>query len=178
MKKKTVSLLVMLMLCLFACSSALAYDANTAQAWLAQFAQALSSISPVNDPSATTDPARGGAVLLAYDFGTVLAEQMIPKAEDIKEIEIRSGQVTDCRGVRVGMGLGSGLSEDDYRTAISCGIRKINYYTYQALAGGRGIYDAVAQYPQGLYFHDAAMAAMKSMREDVTSILRTFGGDV
>lgn len=110
MKKKTVSLLVTLMLCLSACSSALAYDANTAQAWLSQFAQAIGSMSPVNDPSATTDPARGGSVLLAYDFGIVLAEQMIPNAEDIMEIEIRNGQVTDCRGVRVGMGLSSVLS--------------------------------------------------------------------
>ena len=71
---------------------------------------------------------------------------------------------------------GSGLSDEDYRMAIACGIRKINYYTYESLAGGRGIYQAVADHPQNLYFHDAAMAATKAMREDVLRILRIFGG--
>ena len=91
--------------------------------------------------------------------------------DDIRRVREATG------GLPLVMHGGSGLSADDYRTAIACGIRKVNYYTYQALAGGRGVYEAVKAYPENLYFHDTAMAAMKSMREDVTSILRTFGGD-
>lgn len=109
MKKKTVGLLTALMLCLMTNACALAYDANIAGGWLDQFAQALGSLTPVNDPSATTDPARSGQFLLAYDFGTVLSSAVNPLAEDMIEIEIRTGQVTDCRGVRVGMGIESTL---------------------------------------------------------------------
>jgi len=109
MKKKTVGVLAALMLCMITNVCALAYDASIAGAWLEQFAQALGSLSPVNDPRATTDPARSGQILLAYEFGTVLANRENPMAEDILEIEVRTSQVTDCRGVRVGMGLESAL---------------------------------------------------------------------
>jgi len=34
---------------------------------------------------------------------------------------------------------GSGLSDEEYRTAIHNGICKINYYTYLSLAGGKGV---------------------------------------
>ena len=110
MKKKTVGLLTSLLLCLVTNACALAYDANIAGVWLNQFAAALGGLTPVNDPQATTDPARGGQVLLAYDFGTVLANRENPQAEDILEIEVRNSQVTDCRGVRVGMDLTSTLN--------------------------------------------------------------------
>ena len=116
-----------------------------------------------------------GVDALAISFGTVHG---VYKAKPKLNFDIirRVREATD--GLPLVMHGGSGLTDEDYRTAIACGIRKINYYTYQALAGGRGIYDAVAQYPQGLYFHDAAMSAMAAMREDVTNILRAFGGGV
>ena len=99
-----------LLACLLLPACALAYDANIAGAWLTQFAQALTAIAPVNDPLATADPARAGQVLMEYEFGTVLAASTNPSAGDILEIEVRNAQVTDCRGVRVGMGLDSALS--------------------------------------------------------------------
>ncbi|WP_416390503.1 class II fructose-bisphosphate aldolase [[Clostridium] scindens] len=34
---------------------------------------------------------------------------------------------------------GSGLSDEEYRTAIHNGICKIKYYTYLSLAGGKGV---------------------------------------
>jgi len=34
---------------------------------------------------------------------------------------------------------GSGVCEEDYRTVIAKGIRKVNYYTYMAKAGGEGV---------------------------------------
>ena len=110
MKKKTVGLLTALLLCMITNTCALAYDANIAGVWLDQFAKTLGSLSPINDPQATTDPARGGQVLLAYDFGTVLANRANPQSEDILEIEVRNDQVTDSRGVRVGMDLASTLN--------------------------------------------------------------------
>ena len=85
---------------------ALAYDAQTAQGWMEQFAAALSSLTPVNDPVHTADPARAGEYLLEYEFGTVLSRTSAnPQAADILEIDVRTSQVTDCRGVRVGMSM-------------------------------------------------------------------------
>ena len=96
-------------LCLI-CAQALAYDAQSAQAWMGQFAQALASVQPVNDPAMTADPSRAGQYLLEYDFGTVLAKACAAVQEgDILEIDIRAAQVTDCRGVRVGMPLDAAL---------------------------------------------------------------------
>lgn len=98
--------------CLLVCLSthALAYDAAAASGWLEQFAQALKQLSPTNDPAATTDPARAGEYLLEYEFGTVLSSVSAdPSASDILEIDVRTSQVTDCRGVRVGMAIEQAL---------------------------------------------------------------------
>ena len=115
-----------------------------------------------------------GVDALAISFGTVHG---VYKAKPKLNFDIirRVREATGC--LPLVMHGGSGLTDEDYRTAISCGIRKINYYTYQALAGGRGIYRAVAEHPEGLYFHDASVAATNAMREDVTRILRVFGGE-
>jgi len=110
MKKKTVRILAALLLGICVPACALAYDANIAQAWLEQFSAALVQITPINDPDATADPARAGQMLFAYDFGTVLSKSDHPGAQDIQEIEIRNAQVTDCRGVRVGMDIGKTFS--------------------------------------------------------------------
>ncbi len=115
MKRKTIQRLIakmaMLVILLVGLSArALAYDAQTAQNWMEQFAGALSSLSPVNDPANTADPARAGQYLLEYTFGTVLSRVNAgPQAGDILEIDIRTNQVTDCRGVRVGMHLEQAL---------------------------------------------------------------------
>ncbi|MDO4741673.1 MAG: class II fructose-bisphosphate aldolase [Eubacteriales bacterium] len=114
-----------------------------------------------------------GVDALAISFGTVHG---VYKAKPRLNFDIIRQVRAITNGLPLVMHGGSGLSDEDYRTAIACGIRKVNYYTYQALAGGRGIYQAVADHPQNLYFHDAAMAATKAMREDVLHILGTFSG--
>lgn len=114
-----------------------------------------------------------GVDALAIAFGTVHG---VYKAKPKLNFDIIRKVRAATGGLPLVMHGGSGLSDEDYRTAIACGIRKINYYTYEALAGGRGIYQAVADHLQGLYFHDAAMAATAAMREDVLRILRIFSG--
>ena len=71
----------------------------------------------------------------------------------------------------------SGLSDEDYRTAIANGIRKINYYTYESLAGGRAIYQIVKDTPEGLQFHDATTIAREYMTQDVMRVMRIFAGE-
>lgn len=115
MKNKTIKRLFVraaVLVCLLAgfSAQALAYDAGMAASWMDQFAEALAALAPVNDPSETTDPARAGQYLLEYEFGTVLSRvKENPTAQDILEIDVRTGQVTDCRGMRVGMRLEQAL---------------------------------------------------------------------
>lgn len=110
--------LTVLLACITA--PALAYDGAAAQQWMEQFAQALKGIAPQNDAAKTSDPARAGQYLIEYEFGTVLAAvPERPKAQEILEIDVRTSQVTDCRGVRVGMELVSALDGETIAAADS-----------------------------------------------------------
>ena len=86
-------------------------DAEIMELWLERFAQALGSLPVQGDPQLTADPARPGEYLLEYTFGTVTASTAYsPAADAITEIDVRTAQVTDCRGMRVGMTLEEVLS--------------------------------------------------------------------
>ena len=88
--------LAALLVCMSA--RALAYDGAAAWRWMEQFAQALEAFVPLNDAEQTSDPARAGQYLIEYEFGTVLASvPETPVAQEILEIDVRTGQVTDCR---------------------------------------------------------------------------------
>lgn len=74
---------------------------------------------------------------------------------------------------------GSGLSEEEYRTAIHNGIRKINYYTYLSLAGGRGVmqYLEDKKDKDAIYFEDIAKAGITAMKADVKRAMKIFESD-
>ena len=115
-----------------------------------------------------------GVDALAISFGTVHG---VYKATPKLNFDIVRRVREATGGLPLVMHGGSGLTADDYRQAIANGIRKINYYTYEALAGGRGVAQLVAQKSEGLLFHDVAAAAAAAMRQDVTRALRLFMGD-
>lgn len=107
MKKTAITLCrlclaVFLMFCCAQGALAQGYDAQTASAWLETFAGVIAQLEPLHDPAQTADPARAGQVLLEYDFGTVLV-QGSDAAGDILQIDLRTPQIVDCRGVCVGM---------------------------------------------------------------------------
>ncbi len=66
---------------------------------------------------------------------------------------------------------GSGVSEADYREVIRRGVRKVNYYTYMAAAGGKALEGK--QYRQ---FHDALLDAEAAMKENVKKAIEIFAG--
>jgi len=112
---------------------ALAYDADDAGAWLDSFAAGLSQLPYLGNPRETEDPARAGQVLLEYAFGTVLsanAEEIA--AADIFEIDVRTPQVTDCRGVRVGMEAAAALS------GVNAGLSSTPLYVLDTQDAGFG----------------------------------------
>ena len=65
---------------------------------------------------------------------------------------------------------GSGVSHEDYKKVISLGIRKINYYTYMAKAGGA----AVEKLTDKTFFHDIEVAAISAMQKDVSEAIKVF----
>ncbi len=65
---------------------------------------------------------------------------------------------------------GSGVSDEDFKKVIDLGIRKVNCYTYMAKAGGT----AVATMKDLVLFHDAELAAIAAMKEDVKNTMTVF----
>ena len=72
---------------------------------------------------------------LAIGFGTAHGIYTEKPVLDLNRIAL----IKSAKDIPYVMHGGSGLSEEEYRTAIHNGIRKINYYTYLSLAGGRGV---------------------------------------
>lgn len=70
---------------------------------------------------------------------------------------------------------GSGVSADDYHAVIRRGIRKINYYTYMAKAGGEGAAEILRENAgEPIYFHDVANRAIEAMKKNVKEALELF----
>lgn len=126
------------------------------------------------DPSMAAEfVERTGIDALAISFGTI--HGLYPNKPSLDFSVVK--QVADATGgIPLVMHGASGLSDSDYRSAIAGGIRKINYYTYESLAGGRAIYQIVKDTPEGLQFHDAATLARSYMKEDVKRVMRIFSG--
>ena len=115
---------------------------------------------------------RTGVDALAISFGTVHGiYKTTPKLSFgvIERVRAATG------GLPLVMHGGSGLTDGDYREAISRGICKVNYYTYGALAGGRAVYEIVKAKPEGLQFHDVAVAATAAIADDIRRVMGVIG---
>ena len=113
-----------------------------------------------------------GVDALAISFGTVHG---IYKTTPKLSIDVIDKVRSATNELPLVMHGGSGLTDDDYRAAIAAGIRKVNYYTYGALAGGRAVYDIVKAKPEGLQFHDVAVAATDAITEDIKRVMKVLG---
>ena len=82
----------------------------------------------------------------------------------------RLKKIASLTSVPLVMHGGSGVSHADYKRVIELGIRKINYYTYMAKAGG----SAVCDLGDKTFYHDIELAAIDGMKADVMSAMRVF----
>ena len=115
--------------------------------------------------------AETGVDALAISFGTVHGVyKTTPKLSFSVIDEVRKS-TGDLPLVMHG---GSGLSADDYRQAIAKGIRKINYYTYGAIASGEAVRKLAEEHDGKLMFHDVAVCATEAAKEDVKRVMRLF----
>ena len=127
-----------------------------------------------DDTSIYTDPdaavqfvADTGIDALACAFGTAHGFYRAQPKLDFDRLSAIHERIS----VPIVMHGGSGVSAADYREVIRRGVRKVNYYTYMAKAGG----DAISgkTYAQ---FHDALLDAENAMRENVKKAIAVFAG--
>ena len=109
-----------------------------------------------------------GIDALACAFGTAHGIYLKEPKLDFARLD----EINKITNVPIVMHGGSGVSHEDYRKVISLGVRKINYYTYMAKAGG----EAVSGKTYG-QFHDAANDAIAAMKADVKNAIKVFCGE-
>ena len=109
-----------------------------------------------------------GIDALACAFGTAHGMYKEQPKLDFERVE----KLYSMLSVPLVMHGGSGVSEDSYRRLIKGGIRKINYYSYMAKAGGIA---AMVAGELGLSnYHDIAVHAERAMRENAMQAMKIF----
>ncbi len=168
------------------------YESNTVQvAEMAKIAHAMGATiegelghvgdnegtGKLDDPSAYyTDPSiakeyakRTGVDALAVAVGNAHGDYKFPPKLDFTRIET----IAESTGIPLVLHGGSGLADDDFRTAISRGIHKVNIFTDLDKAGAAGIrkgLDAGASSMMGLIPYE-----IEAMKQVVSKKLELFG---
>lgn len=134
------------------------------------------SSKPLTQEEMYTDPESASQFVketkvdaLAASFGTAHGFYKVKPKLDFDRID-RIKALVDIPLVMHG---GSGVSSSDYETAISKGIRKINYYSYMARAGVEGVKNAL-ETKEIAFFHELSNRAVDYMKEDVRRAMDTF----
>ena len=110
-----------------------------------------------------------GIDALAPSFGTAHGIYKQKPVLDLDRVKI----ISEKTGLPLVMHGGSGVSPEDYRTGITNGLRKINYYSYMSRAGTHAVRDLLEQ-GDITFFHDLALAAQKAMEADAEAAMRIF----
>lgn len=129
------------------------------------------------DPDTAKDfVERTGVDALAIAFGTAHGVYQVKPKLDLDRIKLIKEKV-DIPFVMHG---GSGLTKEEFQTAIKNGVRKINYYTYMALAGGRAVKEAMDKMTSNsnIFYHDIPLIGMKAMKEDIVNAIKIFSLEV
>ncbi len=144
-------------------------------------AETLESFDSAED--VYTDPAtakdfveRTGVDVLAIAFGTTHGIYTKKPKLDLERIT----KIKEAIDIPFVMHGGSGLRKEEFQTAIRNGIRKINYYTYMTLSGGKAIKEALDQKSpdENVFFHDIPMIAVEAMKDNVKEAIQVFGMEV
>jgi fructose-bisphosphate aldolase, class II len=106
---------------------------------------------------------------LAASFGTVHGIYMSEPNLDFNRLHT----IYDNIRRPVVMHGGSGLSVEDYVTAINNGVRKINYYSYSAKAGALAVKEYINE-NENLFYHDFATVAREAIKADVKRAMEIF----
>lgn len=106
---------------------------------------------------------------LAPSFGT---SHGIYKAKPVLDLE-RVEKIKEIVNLPLVMHGGSGVSPEDYVTAITKGVRKVNYYSYMSREGVFAVKKLLNE-QEVTFFHDLAAVAFGSMMADVERAMKVF----
>lgn len=106
-----------------------------------------------------------GIDALACAFGTAHGIYLKKPQLDFDRVK----KIYSLIDVPIVMHGGSGVSHEDYKKVIECGVRKINYYTYMSKAGGEIVSNK--EYTQ---FHDAVNDAVTAMKDNAQDAIKVF----
>lgn len=129
--------------------------------------------SMYTDPDVAKDfVEKTGVDALAIAFGTSHGIYKVKPKLDLDRIS----EVKEKVDIPFVMHGGSGLSKEEFQTAIKNGIRKVNYYTYMALVGGKAVKEAMDKVQPGesVFFHDIPKIAREAMKQDIIQAIRIF----
>jgi fructose-bisphosphate aldolase class II len=110
-----------------------------------------------------------GIDALAPSFGTAHGIYKSTPVLDLERVKV----IAEKTKLPLVMHGGSGVSDEDYRTAIRNGIRKINYYSYMSKAGVTAVKELLDT-GDVTFFHDVALAAQNAMEENAYRAMKIF----
>lgn len=112
-----------------------------------------------------------GVDCLAIGFGTVHGIYLKEPKLDLNRIL----QIKEKIDVPFVMHGGSGVSEENYRTAIKNGICKINYYTYMNKAAGKAVQECLEKNSgDSVFFDELSLSATAAMKDNVKAAMEIF----
>ncbi len=115
-----------------------------------------------------------GIDALACSFGTTHGVYITKPKLDFSVVK----NVRKRCNIPVVMHGGSGVSDADFRKAIQAGVRKVNYYTYMALAGGKSVMDHIQteRIPteKKIMYHDIVSWGTNAMKENCKKAMKIF----
>ena len=114
-----------------------------------------------------------GIDALACSFGTTHGIYL--KAPKLDFDVIRNVR-KEADNIPVVMHGGSGVSEEDFRTCIRAGVRKINYFTYMDKSGGTAAAEYIASLKPGepIFWSSVIRAAEKALKDNILGAMKTF----
>lgn len=158
-----------------------AYGASVEAEIGAMGRQEFSSIGEGEEGEATegcyTDPEQAeqfveatGIDALACSFGTVHGLYLTEPKLDFDRIS----RIRTRIGLPIVMHGGSGVSDQDFHKCIENGVRKINYYTYLAKAGGMHVKEKAMETEGYVFYHDVTLWGIEAMKQDVLHTIKVF----
>ncbi|MEQ2466429.1 class II fructose-bisphosphate aldolase [Niallia sp. Sow4_A1] len=106
---------------------------------------------------------------LAASFGTVHGIYVTKPNLDFDRLE----RIYENIQKPVVMHGGSGLSEEEYKTVINRGVRKINYYSYAAKAGAYAVKEYLEK-EENPFYHDLTVVAKETIKQDIKKAISIF----
>ena len=116
---------------------------------------------------------RTGTYALACSFGTTHGIYLTEPKLDfdiVRQVREKTGNVP------VVMHGGSGVSAEDFRTAILAGVRKINYFTYMDNAGGVACEEYLSKLSENepRFYSSVRLEAARAMKENAAEAMKVF----